>query len=368
MPKSDKETSRFIWDGSHFDMLFKRAVGKPPAMPLLHMRDVIRRLLYGWSHVSAADFKSFFFQFGLQLTDPSVLGFYMRGAPHTALAMTVLPMGVCFAPASGEHVACYLVEVLHHRLQHHHLRFDIVVWVDNLIVLTNNQHDDELIRDAADALFGEVNLQIKDGWKIGDKDGTQLEGLGLQIDLRQALIKPAQASVDNLREAEQKFYNEPTPSRFFHLVGNVIWFSFVGTRPLCIVPDFMDVVRSQSRRALQGTQQWHQADATTYDDNLRGVLRQAINYVRQAQVRGRQHQPVPEREIFTDASTTAIAGISDTDDLFVLPVRAQPHTMQSAELLAGLMASFYFEPDRGCGRSTTQSRTSRSSRGTRRHR
>ena len=259
--KSDHKTSRFIWNGGNFDILFHATFGPEPPMPRLHMRDAVRRLLAGWRRISTADFKSFFFQFGLHPALQRLFGFYMHG---TALAMTVMPMGICFAPSWAQHVSLYLVELIHARLPS--VEFDIIVWIDNLVLLCNSVADEKLIQDTADDLFAEVNLVTK-GWQDKPADGGNIiEVLGVNVNLRDHLrptVRPTDAEKQELREARSKFYKERTIENLFRFTGKVMWFSYVGGIPrLRSTPTLRTSISPASTNATRYLRSRHHAPRT----------------------------------------------------------------------------------------------------------
>ena len=336
--KSDGATSRFIWNGGDFDDLFHAALGPQPKMPTLNMRDVVRRLLHGWKRISAADFKSFFFQFGLHPKLQKFFGFYMRGVP---MVMIVLPMGVCFAPAWAQHAALYLVEVLRHRLPG--MRFDIIVWIDNLILLCNTPEEERIIQQEADKLFAEVGLATK-GWTNGTNDGTRIEALGLFIDLVDLIVRPTQAAIDELRESRSRFFKHRTPATFSQFTGKVIWFSYVGCIPLCRFGALMDVMRHQSRRVAHDASTWLHPDLESFGPAFQAICDTVRDIAVLAITQGRQDRSWPTATYYTDASTEYIAGIRQSDDaMFIVPIKGDHRTIQTAELLGGIIGAIIFQ-------------------------
>jgi hypothetical protein len=98
--------------------------------------------------------------------------------------LNALPMGICISPAWAQHLSLFLVEITHQRLPN--IDFDIVVWIDNFILLTNSSNDDMTARNALDQVFSEVNLRTKP-WCGGSQ---HLDVLGISFDLTQRICHP----------------------------------------------------------------------------------------------------------------------------------------------------------------------------------
>ena len=67
-------------------------------------------------------------------------------------------------PTWAQHVSTYLANVVRHRCRH--IRFSIIVWIDNFIILSNSVADDSEIRRVFDEVAASVNLHMK-GWTGG---------------------------------------------------------------------------------------------------------------------------------------------------------------------------------------------------------
>jgi len=339
--KSDGLTSRFVWNGHEYDKLHQEVMGKPPKMPTLHPRDVIARTLAGWKHISTVDFTSWFFQFELP---PELRPFFaFTTSDHTTMCMRVLPMGVCWAPTWAQHVALFITQVARHSLGNITFNFDVVVWIDNIVVLSNSASDDARVRSAIDAVCRQLGVVAKD-WDIGTHDGTYIaRALGFEIDLRQQWLRPAKKSRDKLLEAINEFRTTRTPAQYFTLVGNLMWFAFVGAHPLCFFGDFMRFLREQSQHAITAKERhsWTTADPITFNDSIFDMVHEVYLAVRDTIVRGPQHRPPPsELKWSTDASPHAAAGVTSYNDaVFVLPLATSPRGILPAELLAGFLAA-----------------------------
>ena len=343
VPKSDNASSRFVWNGRPFDTFLKEALASRgedvPKMPRRHLREAAFRILCGWKHISTVDLTSFFFQFRVHPKLSAYFGFFMRGE---ALVMIVLPMGICFAPAWAQHVAEYLVQVVRARLAGKVGPFDIIVWVDNFVVLCDNASDDAVIRDALDAVFAELDLVHK-SWEIGAVHGTRLTALGLDIDLRRRTVVPAAKTIETLDDHLDSFISDRTPAAFNALVGSIMHLTFIGTKPICLLPDFMRLVRSQARRfatsaPFQRVEGWYDPDPAFTDATVR-LCCAAVVFVRSARLSGEQRRPPPTAEIFTDASNSALAGISHSESMFIREAPCHSHKIQTAELLAGVLGA-----------------------------
>jgi hypothetical protein len=338
VPKSDLEHSRFVWNGHEFDKWFKLAHGPPPPMPPLHPRLVITRILSGWRHISMIDFSSWFFQFRLP---PELQPFFAFNVHDTTMVMTVLPMGVCFAPAWAQHVALFITQEVHRRLRD--LHFDIVVWIDNLLVLSHDARDDARIRATLDRVLVELSVRAK-AWETGSHGGTRITALGLNIDLRTRTIRPSAKSETKIDRALRDFATSRTPATFFAVTGNIMWFAFVTSTPLCFFGEFMQFIREQSRRAIYHAPEWLARDDITFNDLILDQIRHVYAAVRHAHVVGDQRRPPPSAAKWaTDASPHAIAGVNRANhDTFIVPLMTSHRGILPAELLGGLLAALLF--------------------------
>jgi hypothetical protein len=187
VPKSDDETSRFIFDGRCFDDIFRAAIGPPPDLPLPLITEVIDTILSGWSVISSNDAKSMFFQFSIDRSLSRFFEFRVcpgRRGRFRRLCLRALPMGVCFAPTWAQHVSSFLASIVRHRCRH--IKFAIIVWIDNFIILSHSEADDREVRRVFDEVVASVNLKFK-GWTGGL---SRLEALGMSFDLEARTARP----------------------------------------------------------------------------------------------------------------------------------------------------------------------------------
>ena len=237
----------------------------------------------------------------------------------------------------------------------HTISFDIVVWVDNLLLLTNSTADERAVQTVADALFASIGLETK-GWQNGDQNGAVTTALGLHIDLRdqqRQTVRPSDAAIAELCKLRSTFFREPTPANFFAFTGKIMYFSFVGAEPICMLNDsddetptvrFMDFLRSQSRRVLNKRDvEWHTPDPVTFNDAVQRQCDQARDLVRNIIVIGDQRQSTPRTESYADASNNFIAGISsNTNDVFVIKAYIPSNRIAAGELISQAIACLLF--------------------------
>ena len=345
--KSDGNSSRFVWNGHEYDKLHREAMGKPPKMPTLHPRDVITRILAGWKHISTIDFTSWFFQFELPAAMQPFFTFKMGG---TTMRMRVLPMGVCWAPTWAQHVALFITQVARRNLKEYNITFDVVVWIDNLVVLSNSAADSRRVQRAIDEVCRQLNVKAKP-WECEGDGSSITRTLGFEVNLRDQWLRPAAKSRDKLDAAIDEFRSKRTPAQYFTLVGNLMWFAFVGSYPLCFCGRFMSFLREQSQLAVTSKEEhtWTTPDTDTFNDDIFNVVHDVYLAVHDVIIRGQQRRPPPSPiKWSTDASPQAAAGVNNynNDDVFVLPLATTARGILPAELLAGFLASLLYDEDR----------------------
>ena len=241
--KSDLKSSRFVWDGGDFDKLVKAMLlhsrqttststtatpsspsSSPPLLPIMppiSIRNVARRVLSGWKRISTNDYKSFFFLIPIHPTLRNFMGMACRGNDGKTIRffrMKVLPMGISFAPSTAQHVAEYTTQLL--RKKHPLITFDIILWIDNVILLTNTIEDDSLLRRSYDEILAELGIVAK-AWEVD----TSLEALGLDIDLNQQIIRPSKKSLEKMNTALDNFVQTPSCRNFYKFHGSTMWIS-----------------------------------------------------------------------------------------------------------------------------------------------
>jgi hypothetical protein len=132
--------ARLVVDGRPFDDRLRAAGVTVPPMPKpgLYIRDVVDRLLHPRAKVIATvDAKSMFYQFAIP---PSLRRYFVFNNPtarldcDSGIRLTVLPMGISFAPSWAQHVSQFLVDVVRDRFPPADSRWwDAAVWIDNFI-------------------------------------------------------------------------------------------------------------------------------------------------------------------------------------------------------------------------------------------
>ncbi len=178
----------------------------------------------------------------------------------------------------------------------------------------------------------------------GTPTSARIEVLGLFIDLELRLVRPTEAAIQDLRRTRSVFLSKPTPANFSHFAGQVIWFSYIGGVPLCEFGELMDLLRQQARQMLHPTAAWHAEDPTTFNHRVQNMCDRVRNYIVLAKTEGRQDRQPPTATIYTDASTKYIAGIRQSDDaMFIVPIKGDHRTIQTAELLGGIIAAIIFQ-------------------------
>ena len=207
VPKSDGESSRFIWDGRVFDEIFRTAMGPPPDMPLPKIPAVIDGILSGWKIISSNDVKSMFYQFSVYPSLRKFFGFDVTHGNHSRVAkyrLCALPMGICFAPTFAQHVSNFICDIIRHRLRD--VKFFIMTWIDNFIVCTNSPADDARVRTELDALTKFLRLEMK-GWEGGS---SRLDALGIHFDLGNRIATPTQLRQEKLKQATHVLQSRKT--------------------------------------------------------------------------------------------------------------------------------------------------------------
>ena len=117
-------------------------------------------------------------------------------------------MGISFALSTAQHLAEYTATLLRERFPD--TDFDIILWIDNVILLTNNTEDDKILRAAYDDILFHLGIVAKE-WECG----TSLEALGMDIDLTNSTIKPAQKSLLKIQEVLSEVEKEPSCRNFY---------------------------------------------------------------------------------------------------------------------------------------------------------
>lgn len=343
--KSNGKESRLVYDGQNFDTLIEQALEYKqqtlPKMPPINIRNVTAQILNGWNYISSNDFKSFFYQFQIHPTLSNFFGIKVQlpNGKFKYYKMIVMPQGINFSSSLAQHVALYTKQLL--QLQFPNLHFDLVVWIDNILLLTNKLEDDLTLRKAYDLILQQFGIQAKD-WETG----TQLEVLGLKIDLTQnnKSITPCTRSMEKFTTALNNFTTTPTPRNFLAFHGSAMWMCYVGNIPLCFIPDFMDTIRSESRwiASFKNPSEvpWDTTRKELNNNTLFELCNNIYNICKRARLTQHQHQFPPLHAGFTDASTESMAGIShDNRFAFNFKLSCNPQEIFTTELLAAALYS-----------------------------
>jgi len=352
VPKSGNQESRFIFDGRKFDSVFHEVIGDPPDMPLPQITDVIDEILK-WQCISSADAKSMFYQFRVHESLSRLFSFRLANCQRgnfQRLCLQALPMGICFAPAWAQHVSCYLSEVVKHRCPH--VKFEIICWVDNYIILTNSQGDDAIIRESFERVASEVNLVLKTpagATSVWQGGGSCLQVLGIQFDLERRQARPSQDKVSKLNELANSLLSTETVTvrnrTFIAWAGLLLWMTHSTARfPLCFAPHTMHYLRQVCR-----SKRWD--ETFQKDDTFAHEIMWLTRHMSQTACSSQsQYDQIKDCAwMWTDASTKAIGVVAEHAEDRTLTSAIcidVPCTMQSifqAEFLAGYIASLSSE-------------------------
>lgn len=343
IPKSDPKFARYVYNGQPFDSLLKEMLKDRgmdiPKMPSLSIREVVAEIRRGWKYISINDFKSFFFQIPIHRKLGNFLVVAVRfGDEIRYYRCIALPMGITFAPAAAQHIALYTKQLL--SSLHPDIVFELIIWIDNVILLTNTEEDAAVLRKSYDCILETLGIAAK-AWEFG----TCLETLGLVIDLSSGVkISPSRKSLEKLNDSFSKFISEPTPRHFLAFHGSAMWITYMAAIPLCFIPDFMNILRSESRFLASFSDPslipW---DVTRESLKTPKVL-EACHRVRDlclgAQIEGICQNLPPIIAAHSDASTSAMAGISiDNQIRFGLRFECSQLDIFVVELLAGALLS-----------------------------
>lgn len=332
--KSDGKSARSVYNGQRFDLILEKVLKwknlEIPPMPPLSIRGCVRQLLQGWKYIASNDLTSFFFQIQIHSTLGNLLGITVHlGNNRKIFKMIALPMGITFSPALAQHIALFIRQYLRKILAH--IDFDIVVWIDNFLVLTNTPEDNEIVREEFDKLLLQLGIAAKQ-WQFPDaNNNNNMEALGLRSNLEQQTVKPAPKTIDKLNIAYNDLVNNSDPRSFFVFQGLVMWTCYLGNVPLCFANDWMKFVREQARWLASYTNNTQQVPWTTRkrdleDNTLHSAAQRMLRLSLEVVVTGPLHALPPALISHTDASTEALAGISLCNKLifsFELKIRPE---------------------------------------------
>lgn len=345
VPKSDPEWARFVYNGQLFDTLLTLMLaskGKEvPSMPKLCIRDVTTILRRGWRFVSINDYKSFFFQFKIHDRLSNFLVIVIRShRGKQYFRVVVLPMGITFAPALAQHLAQYTRDLL--RALHPEIHFDLILWIDNVILLTNSESDAATLRLSYDKILSDLGIHAKE-WEFG----TTVETLGMHISLVPFSIRPAQKSLNKLRAAFEAFSKERTPHNFLTFHGSAMWITYMAAIPLCFLPDFMYLLRQESRyiASFRDPTQvpWNTVRETLSSPSALAACKKILELCLQANITDLIPAQLPLQAAHVDASTQALAGISIDNTLaFTFKLNVHQHDIFVSEMLAAALQSVLF--------------------------
>jgi hypothetical protein len=339
VPKGEA-MARLVVDGRPFDDRLRAAGVTVPPMPKpgLYIRDVVDRLLHPRAKVIATvDAKSMFYQFAIP---PSLRRYFVFNNPtarldrDSSIRLTVLPMGISFAPSWAQHVSQFLVDVVRDRFPPADSRWwDAAVWIDNFIFVADGERTLAHLRSVFEAVAATVNLTLKP-WEGG---GHQLEVLGVALDVQDKTARITGKSRAVLEEFSQSLNHVMSVKAFLHFFGHAGFLTYaVARHPLCLIPRAMNHLRRIGRaRGSLKTIALSDPDLTE--------ARAWINYLTDAfyvMIPARYQQD--EHGYATDASTTGL-GIVDFTSLRVkcAQMRAEmaPTSIHLGEMAAGLIAA-----------------------------
>lgn len=306
VPKSDGSSARYVFDGSLFDEVLKAMLatkGKTvPPMPKIHIRSAISKILAGWKYISTIDFTSFFFQISIHSALRNFFGILVNDIFYR---LKVLPMGITFAPALAQHVAEFTIKLL--RMRYPNINFEAVVWIDNILILTNSIDDNLFLQNQYSNILQEFDIKAKP-WEY-DPGIQTLTALGLRIDLRDRTIVPSKKTLTKLSTAASALLSDPCLANFFSFSGMVTWISYLSASPLSLRHDFMSILRETSRLAaslLEDEESWFTRRENIISSSLVDDL---VCFCNSVIARGDQRPPSSVLWGHTDSSTTGFAGI-----------------------------------------------------------
>jgi hypothetical protein len=339
VPKGEA-MARLVIDGRPFDDRLRAAGVSVPPMPKpgLFIREVVDKLLHPRSkRIATVDARSMFYQFAIP---PSLRPFFVFKDPaasvgrDSSIRLTVLPMGISFAPSWAQHVSQFLIDVVRNRLPPTETRWwDAAVWIDNFIFVADDEHTMAQLQSTFGAVASNVNLALKP-WEGG---GHQLEVLGIALDVQAKTAKITQKSHAVLEEFSQHLDRTMSVKSFLHFFGHAGFLTYaIARHPLCLIPRAMGHLRRIGRsRGSLTTIELSEADMEE--------ARSWIAYLKDASYTPR---PVPnelrERGYATDASTTGLGIVDVTSGILTCAqTRAEmaPTSIHLGEMAAGLIAA-----------------------------
>jgi hypothetical protein len=339
VPKGEA-MARLVVDGRPFDDRLRAAGLTVPPMPKpgLYIRDVVDRLLQPRAMVIATvDAKSMFYQFAIP---PSLRPYFVfkNPAAHldggTSIRLTVLPMGISFAPSWAQHVSQFLVDVVRKRLPPSEAQWwDATVWIDNFIFVADGEHTLALLRSTFEAVASFVNMTLKP-WEGG---GHQLEVLGIALDVQRKTASITGKSRAVLDEFSQRLDRTMSVKSFLHFFGHAGFLTYaIARHPLCLIPRAMAHLRriGRARGSLRTIE---------LSDPDMEEARAWIAYLAEASyvvTPGRHEQA--EHGYATDASTTGlgiVAFAGPTLECAQMLAQMAPTSIHLGEMAAGLIAA-----------------------------
>jgi hypothetical protein len=338
VPKSSGG-ARLVYDGRKFNDLLKLAGLTVPNMPLASIQEVVKRILT-FRYISSADATSMFYQFAVGRLR-TLFGFKVGGrrGKFDRYAMAALPMGVSFAPAWAQHVANYICSIVKKRMKGAHC--DILSWVDNFILLSDCPEVHRQLDAHFSAVCKELGLKLK---PYNHEPSTSMDVLGLSFNLDTRTVEPTLKLKTDLAQRLQEFFHDGAALHFLQFTGTTMFVNYaINHAPLCMYPATMEMLREICRaQAWQSTVSIH--------EELRAEMK-----VLEEACRTAKHQPapptqLPERTVWTDASTQALAAYDErTRESWYHPLPAQfadqPRLMAVWEMTAVKLAAEHFDLD-----------------------
>jgi hypothetical protein len=394
VPKKNPCERRFIFNGVFVNSLIEAAVTNIPTTPLPLIPELFDEMLT-YNFISTNDAQSYFYQFAVHQRLSQFLGLRVQRYGSSAIdhyQMAVLPMGLNFSPALAQRMSLYVIELVVRavRIRHPSIHVKFFVWIDNFILLTQQQQHQVVVQQLFDEVATLFQLRMK-GWEGGSQS---LEVLGVMVDLQQRTARPSSTAVAALRQRAAAVTAKPprpSPNQFsssssqvvsnttaaaaggaatatsnnnnnisssrkinntdiMKFFGTVQWIIYSTARiPLCFYPSVMEKLRDVCRQ-----QQWDDETECTVD-----FFREAVALAESCEHRCRQPRSIvgglhrgqetwlsSSRRIWTDASSAYLASIEEGSCRAVrVPLHEAGANITVSELLAGYMGFYYFNGD-----------------------
>jgi hypothetical protein len=233
-------------------------------------------------------------------------------------------MGVTFAPAFAQHVARYLADEAIRRSQ---VKGDIVVWIDNFILVSSDQHNLQILESAFLSLMKEVQLELKE------------ESVYLQIFTALGITFDLQTGTATIPEdfKEGSITALETTKDALVVFGRFVWANYsVARQPMALYPKVLKGIREAAKMQLHERPRF---DMATVAEML--SLEQNI---RKAKFTRRERTAAPTRRIWTDASVSGMGVYDEASGVTVhIPISGVMSTdIAALEACALVVAAIIF--------------------------